>query len=85
LFYISLDGRLMAVPITLPSDGQTIKRGTPVSLFATRIAGGALQGGSRTQYVVSPDGQRFLINSYVEEAITPPITLILNWHSEHRK
>ena len=31
------------------------------------------------QYVVSPDGQRFLINTLTKEATTSPITLILNW------
>ena len=77
LFYIALDGRLMAAPFQLGSDGQAVEPGTPVSLFATRIPGGALQGGFRQQYVVSPDGQRFLINSLVP--VTSPITLILNW------
>ena len=77
LFYIALDGRLMAAPFQLSSDGQAVEPGTPVSLFGTRIPGGALQGGFRQQYVVSPDGQRFLINSLVP--VTSPITLILNW------
>ena len=45
LFYIALDGRLMAVPIRLASDGQTIELGAPVPLFATRV-GGAVPGRS---------------------------------------
>jgi hypothetical protein len=30
-------------------------------------------------YVVSPDGQRFLINTVIEQPATAPITVILNW------
>jgi serine/threonine protein kinase/Tol biopolymer transport system component len=78
LFYIGLDGRLIAVPFGVASDGQTVEPSTPVRLFATRIPDGPLQGGFRQQYVVAPDGQRFLINSVIP---TPesPITLVLNW------
>jgi len=75
LFYIAPDGRLMAVPISF-SDGQAIDRGAPVALFPTRL-GGAVQTNSTQQYMVSPDGQRFLMNTVTEEA-TPPITIILN-------
>jgi hypothetical protein len=78
LFYIGLDGRLMAVPFQVASGSQTVEPGTPVPLFATRMFGGALQGAFRQQYVVSRDGQRFLINS-LTAATTSPITLILNW------
>ena len=41
LFYIAPDTRLMAVPIALGKDGQTIEPGTPVPLFPTRLASGA--------------------------------------------
>ncbi|HEV2985213.1 MAG TPA: protein kinase [Vicinamibacterales bacterium] len=30
-------------------------------------------------YAVSPDGQRFLINTFVEDATSTPITLAINW------
>jgi Tol biopolymer transport system component len=78
LFYIGLDGRLMAAPFRVGSSGQAVEPVTPVSLFATRIPGGALQAGFKQQYVVSPDGQRFLINS-LTAAPASTITLILNW------
>jgi serine/threonine protein kinase/Tol biopolymer transport system component len=77
LFYIGLDGRLMAVPIRV--DGAVLVPGSPTALFATRIAGGATFGNQLHQYAVAADGQRFLINSYTEEAATAPITVILNW------
>lgn len=67
---------MMAVPIQLGRNGETVEAGTPVTLFQTRIVSA---GPRRQQYAVSPDGQRFLINSLMEDAVTPPITLILNW------
>ena len=81
LFYIGLDGRLMAVPIRLASNGQAVEPGTPVPLFATRI-GGAVQGVDRQQYMVSPDGQRFLMKTVTEEASTSSIMVILNWKAK---
>src|SRR6267142_1651006 len=39
LFYIALDGRLMAVPIRIASNPQTIEADSPVPLFATRVGG----------------------------------------------
>ena len=78
LFCIGLDGRLMAVPFQVGADAQTVEPSNPVPLFATRIPGGALQGAFKHQYSVSPDGQRFLINSQIATAASP-ITLVLNW------
>ena len=66
LFYIALDGRLMAVPIRFAPDGQTFETGAPVPLFATSV-GGAVQGRDRQQYVVSADGQRFLMSILPED------------------
>jgi hypothetical protein len=78
LFYIALDGQLMAVPIQIAASGRSIEASSPVSLFATRV-GGALQGPNKQQYVVSLDGQRFLMNTLAEGDQPSPITVILNW------
>ena len=78
LFYIALDGRLIAVPIRLAQDGQTFKRETPVSLFSTSV-GGAVQGLDRQQYVVAPDGQSFLMSILPEDPSPSPIQVVLNW------
>jgi Tol biopolymer transport system component len=75
LFYIGLDTRLMAVPIQIRN--RTLETGDPVSLFLTHI-GGALQARFRQQYVVSDDGQRFLMNNIEEEPIST-MKLIVNW------
>jgi len=77
LFYIALDGRVTAVPVTFGSDGQTLKPGIPVPLFANPV-GGALQGTARQLYMVSPDGSRFLMHAIPERG-PAPIHLVLNW------
>ena len=68
----------MAVPIQFVPNGQAAEAGAPMPLFATRV-GGAVQGVHRQQYIVSPDGQRFLMNTVTDEASSSPITVILNW------
>lgn len=66
LFYISLDGKLMSVPVR---SGSTFQMGTPRPLFT-------LPEGS--EYEPSPDSQRFLL--LVPDKTAPtPITVVLNW------
>jgi Tol biopolymer transport system component len=76
LFYVARDGRLMAVPLRLGSNGETAEAGTPVPLFQTHVSG---MPTGQTQYVVSSDGQRFLMNRLIDDIVTSPITMILNW------
>jgi len=76
LFFVALDGGLMAVPIVKQSNA-VLETGIPVALFVTHI-GGAVAGPQKQQYVVSADGQRFLMNTVVEDAPSP-ISLVLNW------
>ena len=80
LFYISLDGRLVSVPLRFPSGSKTVESGAPIPLFFARV--GAVQDLSKP-YAVSPDGQRFLIDTITEENPSP-ITVILNWKSPSR-
>jgi Tol biopolymer transport system component len=78
LFFLALDGRLMAASIKVASDGQAIEAGTPVPLFDS----GALTFGggiAMQRYMVSRDGQRFLVTTVPMQPTTTPITLILNW------
>jgi Tol biopolymer transport system component len=78
LFYIARDGQLVAVPIRPGSNGETLEAGAPARLFATHV-GGWRSGPQGTQYLVAPDGKRFLMNTLSGEVITSPITMILNW------
>jgi len=81
LFYVALDGRLMAVPIPLSAGGHTVEAGVPAALFLTRVF--AIQGiNIRQQYMPSANGQRFLVDSVPEDPAQPPITVILNWKPE---
>lgn len=58
-----------------------VEAGTPVPLFATPVCAATADAGVH-QYIVSPDGQRFLMSPIVEEAATSPITVILNWKAK---
>ncbi len=55
--------------------------GVPKSLFVTQIKSLS----TSTEYDVSADGQRFLINTRVEEKDPTPITLVLNWFEELKR
>ena len=79
LFYLSLDNRLMAVPIRASSDGQSVDAGTPVVLFPATRLGAPAQSVQMQQYVVSPDGQRFLLNTVLDDILSP-IVVVLNWN-----
>jgi len=76
LFYVAPDGRLMSVSLRFRSDSQTVEPASPVPLFLTRISS-TRTGGSRQEYIVSPEGKQFLMNTFVEQAGSP-ITLVLN-------
>jgi hypothetical protein len=76
LFYIAADKRLMTVPIQFSSDGKTVQAGTPLALFLTTIGS---PNAPRQEYMVSPDGQSFVVNSAPQEGAASPITVILNW------
>ena len=79
---MSLDSKMMAAPVKLSPDGQSLETGTPAALFPVRIAGGPLPGAPRQQYAVSSDGQRFLVNLAADEGTVSPITLIYNWKAK---
>jgi len=79
LFYVAPDGYLMSVPMVTDAGPSGI--GKPVRLFRTRFA--PFSAVSRQQYVVSKDGQRFLMIAS-DDVPTPPISLILNWKNPAR-
>lgn len=53
--------------------GSAFEVGEVRSLFEIRPAG------PRYTYDVTADGQRFLVNTLLEEASPAPITLFVNW------
>jgi Tol biopolymer transport system component len=78
LFYVAEDDRLMAVPVSLSADRKGFEPGTPAALFVTNIGSTAVLK-YRQQYVVSHDGQSFVMQSVVGGASASPISVILNW------
>ena len=81
LFYVAADDRLMSVPIRFSADGQSVQPGLPVPLFVTTVGSTALNT-NRHQYLVSPDGRSFVMNSLVEPPSGSPIMVILNWRPQ---
>src|SRR5262249_17201615 len=81
LFYLSPDGKMMAVAVKA---GASFEAGSPVALFQThrRQPISALDVFS---YDVSGDGQRFLIATRVDEANPAPLSVLMNWASEMEK
>jgi len=76
LFYLSADGKLMAVEVDGSSD--TFKAGVPGPLFEPRV--GSISGDS--PYDVAADGRRFLVKVPVEETAPAPVTVVLNWTAD---
>jgi len=81
LFYLSGDGKMMAVEVKA---GASFETGTPVTLFQTR-ARQAVSFMDAYSYDVTPDGQKFLVNMRVHESNSAPLSIILNWASEMEK
>ena len=80
LFYFAPNETLMAVDFN--ASGGTGQLGIPKRLFRASVLGGT--GGAPTvawRWDVSKDGQRFLINTSLEEADASPITVLLNWQA----
>jgi Tol biopolymer transport system component len=83
LFYIGADGKLMALEVKRSSKFEA---GDVKVLFDTHI-GNVFSSGllpSRTNYAVSGDGQRFLMNSFMETSALP-ITVVLNWTADLKR
>ncbi len=73
LFYVSLDGKLMAVDV---SSGQTFKASAPKALFQASIYGDD-SARSLFRWDTNADGNRFLVDTV--ESSPEPLTMVLNW------
>ena len=74
-------GKLMAVDVkTADSRFET---GPAHALFNTGITASFVI--RRNQYVVSRDGQRFLVNISAEDESPAPITVVLDWQAVAKK
>jgi Tol biopolymer transport system component len=79
LFYINFDRKLMAVDV---KTAPTFQPGIPQVLFDPHVFGDVSGGGASAilfRYDVTPDGQRFLVDSVAQSETAPePITVVLN-------
>ncbi|HEU5256858.1 MAG TPA: protein kinase [Vicinamibacterales bacterium] len=74
IVYLAPDSTLMAVDVN--GKGTAFEVGTVKPLFRTRVAP------VRSEWAVTPDGQRFLINTLPEQTVSPLITVVVNWTAE---
>jgi len=81
LFYMRVDRTLMSVDLKTAAGFEAT---LPVVLFAAHTQTVAM-GSSRNHYVVSDDGQRFLVNTIVDRVNHSPIQLVLNWTAALKK
>jgi Tol biopolymer transport system component len=80
LFYLKLDNTLMSVSVEQRADGLRV--GTPRPLFALKSRPSPRL--DAYPYDLSRDG-RILVNGFVEDITTTPITLVTNWPSDIRR
>jgi Tol biopolymer transport system component/predicted Ser/Thr protein kinase len=78
IYYLSHDKKLMAVAV-----GEGPSFGIPRVLFQTRVPTGVTA--TRTHYVPSRDGKRFLINTQSVDTPSTPITVVTNWAATLKK
>jgi hypothetical protein len=78
LFYVAADGMMTAAAVTVMPGADVPELAAPVPLFAAHI-GTVPSGMAGAQYVVSRDGQRFLVNVFGHDVRQTPIRWILNW------
>src|SRR5205814_7249335 len=72
LCYVTPDRKLMSVPI---SAAPRFEPGKPDMLFQSRILAFVE---ARNHYVVTKDGQRFLVNERLESDASRPLVVALN-------
>ena len=78
LYYLSAEGKLMAVEIT---PGAELKAESPKELFTPS----GYRVNAERGYTLTGDGQRFLLVTSAEDASVPPFTVVLNWMAEAKK
>jgi eukaryotic-like serine/threonine-protein kinase len=79
LLFVSPEGNLMSVAVS--TEGKSFKAETPKPLFDTRIVATVRD---TWQYDMTPDAQKFIINTRIEHA-EEPITLYSNWATDLHK
>jgi serine/threonine protein kinase len=84
LFFVGADGKLMAVAVGTAVAGPqpSFDYGPPVPLFE---AGVVATNTHVFEYHVTRDGMRFLVDTKVNLAGSPPVTVVVNWQAGLKK
>jgi Tol biopolymer transport system component len=80
LYYLALDGKLMAVPVTAE---RSFKAGNAVALFQTPLTVARPVPSRDRRYDVTADG-RFIMVTPIQSAVEP-VTVVVNWAAELEK
>ncbi|HET7697114.1 MAG TPA: protein kinase [Vicinamibacterales bacterium] len=80
LFFTSND-RLMAVDVT--TTGPQFEAGVVRPLFTVRMPAAGL--GTRSTFAATPDGGKFLVNTWDADTAIAPVTLVVNWPEALKK
>jgi Tol biopolymer transport system component len=80
LYYVALDGKLMAVEVTT---GQVFQAGVPKALFQTPVA--HPEFGVIGVPDATADGKRFLFEVPADQTAQPPFIVVQNWQSGLKK
>lgn len=80
IFYSALDDSIYSVPVQ--TNGSTLDIGLPVKLFLRRMQH---EDNERNRWVVTRDGQRFLMNVPLEDSTPRSIQVVLHWANGLKK
>jgi Tol biopolymer transport system component len=78
IFYLAPDDKLMTAAVNGRGSAFEVAAVRPMFQARARL-------GQRYSYAVSPDGQRFLVNTLAEQPGAAPITLVVNWPAALKK
>jgi Tol biopolymer transport system component len=78
LYYLTYEGRIMCADISTSKKFETT---VPRQLFQTNIK----NTDPGFSYAATADGQRFLVNTYVQNNNVAPMTIVLNWANDLKK
>jgi serine/threonine protein kinase len=70
IVYRSVDGEVIAVPVTIDERADTVRAGLPVPLFPLS---------PNASVVPARDGRQLLVRLPLDETAASPITILLNW------
>ena len=75
LFFVSADGNLMSVPVKI---GDSFEAGAARSLFPVRLRANTI-----TEFDITADGTRFLLNTLAPRN-DPPLSMLIHWRGRYR-